>query len=128
MIAGPHDVSSKIVRAGAIFGCLSVVIGAFGAHALKATLAANQMQQVYETGVQYHAIHALAMIACGILLALRPDSRKFRTAAILFGTGIVLFSGSLYVLAVTNTKLLGIITPLGGVCFIAGWIYMVLAA
>lgn len=128
MIAGTHNASSKIVRAGAIFGCLAVVIGAFGAHALKATLAANQMQQVYETGVQYHAIHALAMIACGILLAMRPDSRKFRTAAILFGTGIVLFSGSLYVLAVTNIKLLGIITPFGGVCFIAGWIYMVLAA
>ncbi len=128
MIASPHNESSKIVRAGAIFGCLSVVIGAFGAHALKATLAANQMQQVYETGVQYHAIHALAMIACGILLAMRPDSRKFRIAAILFGIGIVLFSGSLYVLAVTNIKLLGIITPFGGFCFIVGWIYMALAA
>ncbi len=127
MTAASQSTSSGTIRAGAIFGCLSVVIGAFGAHALKSTLAANHMAQVYETGVQYHAIHALAMIACGILLALKPEAKRFRTAAQLFGVGIVLFSGSLYVLAVSNVRLIGIVTPFGGVCFIAGWIYMAFA-
>ncbi len=128
-MTSPNDsASSSMVRAGAIFGCLSVIIGAFGAHALKAILAAHNMAQVYETGVQYHAVHAIAMIACGLMLAIKPEAKKFRTAGQLFGLGIVLFSGSLYVLAVTNIRLLGVITPFGGLCFIAGWVYMALAA
>lgn len=94
---------------------LGVALGAFGAHALRETLHTNGMTEVWNKAVLYHFLHALALL---VLAALPQISRA---APALFVAGIVLFSGSLYLLALTNIRWLGAITPLGGLCFLAGW-------
>ena len=104
---------------------LAVGIGAFGAHGLKSHLT-NEMLQIYKTGVEYHFYHALGLLAVG-LLSLNMPSGLLNWSAVLLTAGIILFSGSLYVLAVTGIKWLGAITPLGGVSFIAGWILLFIA-
>jgi uncharacterized membrane protein YgdD (TMEM256/DUF423 family) len=96
----------------AINGALAVVAGAFAAHGLKVRLSPDSLS-VFETGARYHMYHALAMA----LAALVPS----RPAAIAFLVGIVLFSGSLYLLALTGIPILGVVTPFGGLAFIAGW-------
>jgi len=96
----------------AINGGLAVMAGAFAAHGLKAHLGADALA-VFETGARYHMYHALAMAAAALVAA--------RSAAIAFLAGILLFSGSLYLLALTGITMLGAVTPLGGLCFIAGW-------
>lgn len=98
---------------GAILMAAAVALGAFGAHGLRARLDAYSMG-VYEKAVFYHFVHAL-----GILLAARVPAACWLLAA-----GIVFFSGSLYLLAVTGNRTLGAITPIGGVCFIAGWLVL----
>lgn len=105
---------------GAIAMFMAVALGAFGAHALKARLAPD-MAAVWQTAVQYHAWHALALIAAGILMAQDPGRAGLAWAAWLFAAGIVLFSGSLYVMALTGVRGLGAITPLGGAAWLAGW-------
>lgn len=105
-----------ILISGGIFCAAAVIVGAFGAHALKPVLSVKAMGWI-DTGVFYQTTHALALIACGLL----PGKAKTRTA-ILFVIGIILFSGSLYLMAITGFTQLGIITPLGGVSLIAGWI------
>lgn len=110
---------------GAALLALAVVLGAFGAHALKGKLAGD-MIQVYKTGVEYHFYHALGLILVGIL-SFQLSSGFINWSAICLVTGIILFSGSLYLLAVTGIKWLGIITPLGGLSFIAGWVFLLLA-
>lgn len=109
---------------GALMGGLGVAAGAFGAHALKPLLPA-EMQAVFETAVRYQMYHALALVLTGFLLErgeAEPDGHRFlRLAGRLFLAGILLFSGSLYVLALSGIRWLGAITPLGGVCLIAGW-------
>ncbi len=104
------------LRIAAAFGFLAVALGAFGAHGLKPTLAAHGTLAVWETGALYHLVHAVVLL----VLALRVPLQ--RLAFTLFTTGIVIFSGSLYVLAITNVKVLGAVTPLGGVCLLAGWL------
>jgi len=99
---------------------MAVALGAFGAHALKARLAPD-MAAVWQTAVQYHAWHALALLATGILLTQDPARGLLGTAGWLFLAGIVLFSGSLYLLALTGMRGLGAVTPLGGVAWLAGW-------
>jgi uncharacterized membrane protein YgdD (TMEM256/DUF423 family) len=99
---------------------LAVALGAFGAHALKSRLTPD-LQAVWQTAVQYHAWHALALLAIGVLLLVRPDARV-GLAAWLFVAGIVLFSGSLYAMALTGARGLGAVTPFGGVAFLAGWL------
>lgn len=117
---------NKLMQTGAVFGLLGVLIGAFGAHAVRNRITPDLMQ-VYETGVHYHFIHALAILAVAALFPrLRP--KLAMASGWLFGIGIVIFSGSLYVLAITGVKILGAITPIGGLCFIAGWITLILAA
>lgn len=108
--------NALLFRGAAALCFLGVALGAFGAHALKATLQANDTTEVWKTAVLYHFIHALALL---VLAALPAASRA---ASGLFVAGIVLFSGSLYLLALTNVKWLGAITPLGGLCFLAGWV------
>ena len=103
----------------AINGALAVMAGAFAAHGLKARLSADALA-VFETGARYHMYHALAMALAGLMAA--------RRAAIAFLAGIVLFSGSLYLLALTGVTLLGALTPVGGLCFIAGWALLAWAA
>ena len=114
---------SKIIRITAILGALAVGIGAFGAHGLKETLISNGRLETFETAVNYHFYHVLALLAVG-LLAFRKSSKLLSYACIMFIAGIFIFSGSLYVLSITNITFLGAITPIGGVGFIAGWLLL----
>ena len=109
-----------LFRIAAALCFLAVGLGAFGAHALKGTLAAHEMTDVWNKAVLYHFVHALALL----VLAVVPGSS--RVAAWLLLAGVVIFSGSLYCLALTNVKWLGAITPIGGLCFLAGWLCLVI--
>ena len=114
---------SKIILMIASFLlALAVGIGAFGAHGLKTHLSA-EMMQTFKTGVEYHFYHALGLLLIG-LLAVNYPSLYVKWSAILLFVGIFLFSGSLYVLAVSGIKWFGAITPFGGISFIAGWIML----
>jgi len=107
--------ANKLVAFGALNGLISVAAGAFGAHALKQRLDARSLE-IFETAARYQMFHALAMVLCGVLVA-----RGATTAGWVFQAGIVIFSGSLYALALTGTKGLGAITPIGGLAFLVGW-------
>ena len=104
---------------------LAVAAGAFGAHALKNALS-DEMKAVYETAVRYQAYHALGLLAVGWLTA-RSPSRGAAAAGICFLAGIALFSGSLYGLSLTGVKKLGVVTPVGGLLFLLGWLLLALA-
>lgn len=110
----------------AVSGFVMVAMGAFGAHGLKDKLAPNLMS-AFETGVHYQAIHTLAIIACCLAATQFEKSIWFHYAAIGFAVGIVLFSGSLYGLALTSLKWLGPVTPIGGLFFLAGWAMLLTA-
>ena len=114
--------SKTIILSASVFLALAVVIGAFGAHGLKSHLS-DEMLQIYKTGVEYHFYHALGLLLVGVLAVVMP-SASFKWAAILLSAGIILFSGSLYLLAITGIKALGAITPIGGLSFIAGWVVL----
>ncbi len=101
-------------------GLLAVVLGAFGAHALRAQLDGRAMG-IYETAVQYHFAHSLALLAVALLYRTAASPRLLGLSGLAFTLGLVLFSGSLYLLSVTGIRWLGAITPLGGLSFIAGW-------
>ena len=111
--------SGKFVFLGAVFAALSVAAGAFGAHSLKAIIPAD-MLVVFETAARYQMYHALALLIVGGILP-RVSDRALEVAGWCFVTGILLFSGSLYVFAITATRWVGAITPLGGAAFLAGW-------
>ena len=104
---------------GAGYGLLGVALGAFGAHALRARLAPDLLA-VFHTGVEYQFYHAFALLAVGVLLLVKP-SPALPVAGWCFALGVLLFSGSLYALALSGTRWLGAITPLGGLLFLAGW-------
>jgi uncharacterized membrane protein YgdD (TMEM256/DUF423 family) len=104
---------------GAVLAALGVAAGAFGAHALRGRLAPDLLA-VFETGVRYHLVHALALLSVA-WASTRWPGRATNIAGWLFLAGTVLFSGSLYALSVSGIRALGAITPLGGVAFIAGW-------
>lgn len=107
------------------FGLTGVALGAFAAHGLKASLSAEYLA-IFQTAVLYQLIHALALFGVA-LLSLHAPGRLLQAAGVLFGIGIVLFSGSLYLLALTGIGKLGIVTPLGGTAFLAGWLCLGLA-
>lgn len=112
------------IMVGAVFGALAVMIGAFGAHALKESLSAYEMG-VFNTGSHYHFYHALALISYGVY----GKGRELPSwPAWSFAFGILIFSGSLYCLAIFHAPKLGMITPIGGLAFIVGWIGFALAA
>ena len=115
------------IALGACAAALGVVLGAFGAHALRAKLSPD-MVAVYQTGVQYHLWHALGVVAIGIVAIHLPGSAPLKWAGWLMLAGIVLFSGSLYLLALTGARSLGAITPFGGAAFIAAWLAFAWAA
>jgi uncharacterized membrane protein YgdD (TMEM256/DUF423 family) len=116
--------SPKIILvSGSVLGFLSVALGAFGAHALKDFLTTNQRLATFETAVQYQMYHSLALVAVGILGLLLPKS-DFGWVGLFFLVGIFIFSGSLYILCATGIRWLGAITPLGGVCFLAAWLWL----
>jgi uncharacterized membrane protein YgdD (TMEM256/DUF423 family) len=118
--------SGRTLAIAGLLLALATVFGAFGAHALKAQLSPDRLQ-VYETAVRYHFFHALGLI--GIGLALRfMDVPSVRWAAVLVIVGIVLFSGSLYALTFGAPRPFGVVTPLGGVALIAGWICFAVGA
>lgn len=108
-----------LVLAG-LNGFIAVSLGAFAAHGLKSMLGPDLLA-TFQTGVQYHMYHSLALLAVGILVLQFPAQTGLRIAGYLFLAGIVIFSGSLYVLALSGIRWLGAITPLGGVAFLAGW-------
>lgn len=112
--------NQRIVLSGAVFMALGVLLGAFGAHALKSQLS-PEMLQVYKTGVEYQFYHALGLLLIG-LIGFRMDSKWLRWSGILLIAGILLFSGSLYALSISGIKMLGAITPVGGLSFVAGWV------
>ena len=109
---------------GAISGCLVVVMGAFGAHTLKDILD-DYGKSIYNKAVLYHMFHSIALLILGLINKIQPEIQLFIVGwSFLFG--IILFSGSLYILAITGIKPLGMITPIGGILFIIGWVLLVL--
>lgn len=111
---------------GATNAALAVLLGAFGAHSLKARLTTDMMA-VYQTGLQYHLFHALGLLAVGLAAKQIGNSVWLRGAGWLMLAGILVFSGSLYLLGITGWKWLGAVTPLGGVSFITAWTLFVVA-
>ena len=112
-----------LITAGALSAALSVALGAFAAHALKSRMPPEALA-VFQTGVQYQFYHSLGLILVGILTQRHKGARLLTAAGILMAVGILLFSGSLYALSTTGIRSLGIITPIGGVAFIAAWLLL----
>jgi uncharacterized membrane protein YgdD (TMEM256/DUF423 family) len=120
-----NSIAKLFLSIGSISGALAVMLGAFGAHGLKDKLS-EKMLANYMTGVEYHFYHTLSMLAVG-LLAMHFQSRLLSAAGWAFIIGILIFSGSLYVMALTGITKLGAITPIGGLAFIFGWVLLALA-
>ncbi len=114
--------SDRILFAAAISGAIVVAVGAFGAHGLKNLLIAYQREATFNTAVEYHMFHTTALLITGVVQ--RYLKRSLASVAIVFATGILVFSGSLYILSVTNYTWLGMITPFGGLLFIVGWLWL----
>jgi len=112
------DARKTLAIAGALIA-LATVLGAFGAHALKSQLSPDKLA-VYETAVRYHFLHALGLLVIGVLLR-STDTELLRWSAMLVLVGIILFSGSLYLLTFGAPRFLGVVTPLGGLALIVGW-------
>ena len=117
---------SNWISVGAVLAALAVIIGAFAAHALKGRLDEYALG-VFRTGVEYHFYHALGIILIGAIMLIKPATLLTWAAATML-VGIVLFSGSLYALALSGVRILGAITPLGGLLFISGWVLLAIAA
>ena len=107
---------------GSLFAALAVILGAFGAHGMKARFSPEEMA-IFETGVRYHVIHALGLILIGNL-GFHVSSDLLQLPAFIMAIGIVLFSGSLYVLVLSGSRWLGLVTPIGGLGFIIGWLLL----
>ncbi|MCF8564075.1 DUF423 domain-containing protein [Alicyclobacillus tolerans] len=116
--------SASLIALGAVFAFLSVALGAFGAHGLKQKVSAEELA-VFQTGAQYQMYHSLGLILIGTLVDKFPNGHLAVWSGWLFVVGIVLFSGSLYLLTLTKKRALGAITPLGGLAFLAGWALLV---
>ncbi len=114
----------SLLAVGAINGAIAVAAGAFGAHALKERLSERALA-VFETAARYQMYHALAIVLCAVLASSLPGARL---AGWMMQAGIVLFSGSLYALALSDVKALGAITPVGGLLFLAGWVWLAISA
>jgi len=118
--------TSKYILTGAVYALLAVALGAFGAHALEDTLSPS-MLETYEVGVRYQMYHALGLILLGALSDRALRTRALVWSARLLHAGILIFSGSLYVLTLTGYTKLGMVTPIGGVAFISGWVMLIVA-
>jgi uncharacterized membrane protein YgdD (TMEM256/DUF423 family) len=116
------DARSPLIALGALNAAIAVGAGAFAAHGLRDRLDARSLE-VFETAARYQMYHAVAIILAGII-ATSGAARGAQTAGWIFQAGIVLFSGSLYALALTGVKGLGAVTPLGGLAFLAGWLWL----
>jgi uncharacterized membrane protein YgdD (TMEM256/DUF423 family) len=111
---------NKLIIAGCCFGVVAVVLGAFAAHALKDIITQDQLR-IFHTGVEYQFYHTMAILAAGIIYE-KSKATLVYFSGMLFSSGIILFSGSLYLLALYNISWIGLLTPIGGLCFISGWI------
>lgn len=116
--------NKNTIITGAAFGALTVILGAFGAHALQEILEQTGRADNFDTAVQYQALHALALILVGII------EEKFKASSLRYGTyamtaGIILFSGSLYILSLTGVTSVAMVTPFGGLFFIVGWVLLI---
>ena len=109
---------------GSILGCIAVIMGAFGAHALNEVID-DYGKSIYNKAVLYHMFHSIAILILGLINKIQPEI-PLSMAGWSFVFGIILFSGSLYILAITGIKSLGIITPFGGVLFIIGWVFLII--
>ena len=118
--------SKLFIVLGSLAALVAVLLGAFGAHALKGRLAGDAMA-LWRTAVEYHFWHALGLLAVGLVAAHLPGSALLRWSGWSMLGGIVLFSGSLYVLALTGARALGAVTPVGGLAFIVAWILLAAA-
>lgn len=118
--------SRGLIACAGISGFLAVSLGAFGAHALKTHFDSAQLQ-LWQTAVQYHLVHTLALAFVGLWAGVSPR-KLLSVTGVLFAAGIVLFSGSLYALALTGVRALGAITPIGGSLWLAGWLFIVICA
>ena len=118
--------SHFILAFAAFNGFLAVALGAFAAHGLRNSLPADLLD-VFQTGVQYHMYHALALLGVGILMLHFPAQALLRYSALAFTIGLLLFSGSLYALSLSGIRWLGAITPLGGIGFLTGWALLAIA-
>ncbi|NGZ75839.1 DUF423 domain-containing protein [Saccharibacillus alkalitolerans] len=116
----------KIAVVACVTAMVGVGLGAFGSHILEAKIGEDSLQ-TFQTGIQYHFIHALAMLIAAVAMGVWGESRRLVWAAWLFFAGIVMFSGSLYLLSTTGMRIFGPVTPLGGAAFIAGWIVLATA-
>lgn len=112
-----------VLSIGAVLGALAVILGAFGAHALKDTLTASGKTLVYDLAVRYQFYHVMTLLITGLLME-HYTSPRLKYAAVFFLCGVVFFSGSLYVLALTPFTFVGPVTPIGGALLIAGWILL----
>jgi uncharacterized membrane protein YgdD (TMEM256/DUF423 family) len=115
------------VFVGALMGFVGVGLGAFGAHGLRGRLSPD-MLAVFETAVRYQMYHALALLAVAAMMSRGAEGRAVLVAGWSFIAGILIFSGSLYALALTGVTMLGAITPIGGLAFLAGWVALAIAA
>jgi uncharacterized membrane protein YgdD (TMEM256/DUF423 family) len=113
--------SILLFRVAAVLCFLAVALGAFGAHGLRSSLEARSMLDVWNKAVLYHFIHAIALLVLALFGAIN------RSAWWLLFAGIFVFSGSLYLMALTNLRWLGLVTPVGGLCFLAGWAWLIIA-
>lgn len=113
--------AKQILQLAGISGAIAVSLGAFGAHGLEALLIQNGRLDTFQTAVNYHFYHTLALLGIGVLAIVKPDWKGISFAAWSMVLGILIFSGSLYVLSLTGITWLGAITPLGGLAFILGW-------
>jgi len=116
-----------IIFLGSINAFFAVGLGAFGAHALKSRIS-SEMLDVYQTGVHYHIFHALGLILIGIIAYWLSESNLVLWSGGLILAGIIVFSGSLYILSISGIRAFGAVTPIGGVAFLAGWILLAYAA
>ena len=113
--------ANPLITMAAVNGLLAVMLGAFVSHSLEETIT-SELLTIFQIGVSYHMYHSLAALAVGILSHIFPKVRLLKLSAYSFLLGIVFFSGSLYLLALTELPMIGLITPIGGALFILGWI------
>lgn len=122
-----RDMANRWLATGAVLAGLGVAAGAFGTHALSGRLAPDLLD-VFDTATRYHLLHAIALLVVGLAARRDAGSRLWNAAAWLFTAGILVFGGSLYLLALTGARWLGAVTPVGGACFLAGWAVAAVAA
>ena len=124
---GSRQLASRLLATGAVLMLLAVILGAFGSHVLQAQLTTRQLAS-FQAGVTWHVYHALALVLLGIAAGVLPVTRWLQRAAVLMVVGIACFAGSIYAMTFGAPSWLGMVTPVGGVCFMLGWIALALHA